>query len=37
MKKENSHKDKKSQRHTKKLYKNLWCLGALVAEKGGKI
>jgi hypothetical protein len=33
MKKENSHKDTKLQRYTKKLYKNPWCPGALVAKK----
>jgi len=33
MRKENSHKDTKSQRYTKKLYKNPWCLSALVAKK----
>jgi hypothetical protein len=32
MRKENSHKDTKSQRYTRKLYKNPWCLGALVAK-----
>jgi hypothetical protein len=34
MRKENSHKDTKSQKYTKNLYKNPWCLGALVAKKG---
>ncbi len=32
MKKENSHKDMKSQRKKKKIYKNPWCLSALVAK-----
>jgi hypothetical protein len=36
MKKENSHKDTKSQSYTKKLYKNPWCLSALVAIKTKK-
>jgi len=31
--KRNCHKDTKSQRYTKKLYKNPWCLGALEAKK----
>jgi hypothetical protein len=36
MKKNNSHKDTKTQRYINKIYKITWCPGALVAKKNKK-